>query len=103
MRHSHPNVQLGIDAGSHSALYIAARVLEQHFVISTMNSDARQTAQISVEKRGQRILRIGLAKIGADERGNLGLGKVQTCFRSRVEALVGKREIRNQGAKEGQF
>jgi hypothetical protein len=36
---------------------------EQHFVVSNVNPDWRQTGQISVERRGQGILRIGYIQI----------------------------------------
>jgi hypothetical protein len=44
--HSHPYVELCIDARGDGALYIAARVVEQHFVVSNVNADWRQSAQI---------------------------------------------------------
>src|SRR5712692_1087850 len=93
MRHSHPNVQLGVDARRDGALYIAARVVQQHFVVSNVDADWRQTGQISVERRGQGILRIGYTQIGPDEPSRLEFGEVQICLRSRVEALACKREV----------
>jgi len=77
VRHSHPYVQRGVDAGRRGALNIAARVVEQHLFVSNVNADWRQSAQITVEWRGQRILWIVLAKIGTDEPGGLGLGELR--------------------------
>jgi hypothetical protein len=39
VQHSHPYVQLGVDAGRDGALYLATRVVEQHFVASNVNAD----------------------------------------------------------------
>ena len=75
MRHSHPYVQLGVDTRCDRALEIAARVVEQNLIVSNVNADRWQPAQISVERRGQRILRIGLAQVGADELGCRALVK----------------------------
>jgi hypothetical protein len=99
MRHSHPYVELCVDADRDGALYIAARVVEQHFVVSNVNADRRQAGQITVERRGQRIPRIGLAQIGADEPGSLRLGEVEICFRSRVMlSLVSARSVIGENA-----
>jgi hypothetical protein len=39
VRHFHPNIQPGIGTSSRGAFYIAVRVIEQHFVVSHMNSN----------------------------------------------------------------
>jgi hypothetical protein len=39
VRHSRPYVQPGVDAGPDGALYIAARIVEKHFVGSNVNAD----------------------------------------------------------------
>src|SRR5713101_8446739 len=90
MRHSHPYVQRGVDTRRDGALHVAARVVEQHFVVSNVHADWRQAAQITVQRRRQRILRIGLTQIGGDEPGGLRLGEVRIRFRSCLEALACK-------------
>src|SRR6266581_8492615 len=44
VRHSHPYVQRGVDTRQGGALHVAARVVEQHFVVSHVHADRRQAA-----------------------------------------------------------
>jgi hypothetical protein len=71
VRHAHPYVELCVDAGCDGAFYIATRVVEQHFVVSDVKVDWWQSAEIGIERRGQRIFRIGFAEIGLDELRHL--------------------------------
>jgi hypothetical protein len=49
MCHPHPYVQGGIDARCDSALDIAARIVQQDFVVSDMDADCRQSRQIPIK------------------------------------------------------
>ncbi len=49
MRQPQPYVQGGIDARCDGALRIAARVVQQHFVVSDMNADCGQSRQIPIK------------------------------------------------------
>jgi monovalent cation:H+ antiporter-2, CPA2 family len=44
--HALPHVELGVDAGCDGAFHIASRVVEQHFIISHVDADRRQSRQI---------------------------------------------------------
>jgi pimeloyl-ACP methyl ester carboxylesterase len=59
MRHPHPYVQGGIDARCDSALDIAARVVQQHFVVSHMDADCRKPASVGKIYRSALITRNG--------------------------------------------
>ena len=48
MGHAHPYVQRRIDARRDGALYIAARIVEQHFIVPDLNADRGQGGQISI-------------------------------------------------------
>src|SRR5882762_5037225 len=93
MRHSQPYVQRGVDARRDGTLHVTARVVEQHFVVSNVNADWRQAAQITEQRRRQRILRIGLTQIRRDEPGRLRLGEIRIRFRSYLVTLTRKREV----------
>src|SRR5258707_10147362 len=92
VRHSHPYVQPGVDAGGNGALDIAPRIVEQHFVVSHVNTDWRQAAEGGMERRSLRVLRISPAQIRADEPRDLGLFEIRIRFRSCGVALAGERE-----------
>jgi hypothetical protein len=61
--------------------------------MSNVNVDWRQAAQITVERRGHRILRIGLAQIGGDEPGGLGLKYGSASARVSKLSLVSARSV----------
>jgi hypothetical protein len=47
--HSHPYVELGVDAGSNGALHVPSRVVEQHLIISHVDADWGKPGQIPIE------------------------------------------------------
>jgi hypothetical protein len=47
--HSHPYVELGVDARNNGALDVPSRVVEQHFIISHVDADWGQPRQIPIK------------------------------------------------------
>jgi hypothetical protein len=84
--HSHPYVELGVDAGSNGPLRVASRVVEQHFIISHVDADWGQPGQISIKWRRQGTFGIALAQVGTHEARGLGPHEVRVAS-ARVSKL----------------
>ena len=96
MGHAHPHVQRRIDARCDGTVHIAARIVEQHFIVSDVHADRGQSGQISIKRRGQRILRIRVAQVGTDESGGLGLEEIRIGLCARFIAGAAEREVRHR-------
>ncbi len=62
MRHPHPDIKPGIGSGGNGTLDIAARIIEQDFVVADVNADGRQPGKLPVERRSQRKFGSALPK-----------------------------------------
>jgi hypothetical protein len=61
--HRRPLAERDVDAGLASAGGESARVVEQHLVTADVDEQRRQPAQIGVERRDERPLRVRAAEI----------------------------------------
>ena len=95
MGHAHPHVQRRIDVRCDGTVHIAARIVEQHFIVSDVHADRRQSGQISIKRRRQRILRICIAQVGTDESGGLELEEIRIGLCARFLAGAAEREVRH--------
>ena len=88
MGHAFPDIESGIDASGDGALKVTARVVEQNFVIADMDAYRWQSSQVSVEWRGQWVLRVGVAQIGTDQLFNLCPDKIWVSLRAGLETFT---------------
>jgi hypothetical protein len=111
MGHAFPDTQFGIDASGDRALKVTARIVEQNFVIADMDAYRWQSSQVSVEWRGQWVLRVGVTQIGTNQPFNLCSDKIWVSLRPGLEPFTCERQVgdrrkdrrshRNLSAKRG--
>jgi len=65
MWHPHPHISPGIDACGNCTLNISERVVQQHFVVTDVNSGGRHAGVSTVKRRSQWISRVGAWKRGS--------------------------------------
>jgi hypothetical protein len=58
-----PHLQRGVHASGAGALHHPPRVVQQELVLSDLRHDGRQSAQIGVERRRQRVPRVRITKV----------------------------------------
>src|SRR5437016_1696795 len=89
MRDDGPNLLFDGNARGTSALGEARGITAQNFVRADMNQKRRKAGEIGIQRGGERIARIGVAKIVARRRRN-----IQAVEYRSEERRVGK-ECRN--------
>src|SRR6185437_4251105 len=101
MRHAKPDVELCVDAGFDRARYVAARVLEQDLLVTDVNPDRRQPAQVAEQRRGHGIVRISAAEIGLCQPLDLQSREVGVGRGTRLDARPAERQVGHRRERDG--
>ena len=93
MHHVFPGLELDLDAGCPGALGDARRVVEQDLGGTHLDEERRQTREVGVERRRQRVARVGAAQIGLRHHPQPRLGHHRIFGRLGLDRGAGSGEI----------